>query len=214
MITIKDFWTDPYKSVSQARVTSVQNAEIELDRTIFFAFSGGQESDTGTIGEYPVLKAERRSRSIVYTLPQEHTLKVGDEVNIKIDWVRRYCLMRLHFAAELVLEIIYQKFPATAKVGAHIAQEKARIDFEWPGNISEIFPAIQSEFQRVIDLSQPILSKFSNEENERRFWKIEGFSEVPCGGTHLRNTQEVGRIKLKRVNPGKGKERIEIFLDS
>lgn len=213
-MTVKEFWNDPYKIETQARITLVQGDEIELDRTIFFAYSGGQESDSGTIGQYPVLKAEWRSCSIVYTLPQEHDLKVGDSVKIKIDWERRYNLMRLHFAAELVLELIYQKFPLTEKVGAHIAQDKARIDFEWAGNISKIFPDIQTDVQKIINSSRPIVSKFSDEENERRFWKIEGFSEVPCGGTHPRCTQEIGHIKLKRVNPGKGKERIEIYLDT
>jgi len=42
---------------------------------------------------------------------------------------------------------------------------------------------------------------------------IAPFSQVPCGGTHLKNTKEIGQIKLKRVNPGKGKERVEIYVD-
>ncbi|MEI4878401.1 alanyl-tRNA editing protein, partial [Klebsiella pneumoniae] len=91
----------------------------------------------------------------------------------------------LHFAAELVLELICQKYPSTEKVGAHIAQEKARIDFEWPGNISGILADIQTSAQQIIDAAQPIISGFSDEKNERRYWRIEGFSEVPCGGTHL-----------------------------
>ena len=42
--------------------------------------------------------------------------------------------------------------------------------------------------------------------------RIEGFSRVSCGGTHVKSTAEVGHITLKRVNVGKGKERIEIYL--
>ncbi len=53
---------------------------------------------------------------------------------------------------------------------------------------------------------------FSDELNERRYWKIEDFSAVPCGGTHVRNTSKIGVIRLKRVKPGKELERIEIFV--
>jgi len=212
-MTIKLFWLDPYQVEARAEVVSVCGAQVMLDRTIFFAFSGGQESDMGTIGGYHVLRAEKHDRSIIYTLPSEHLLKVGDAIDIKVDWTRRYRLMRLHFAAELVLELIYKKYPSTEKVGAHIAQEKSRIDFQWPGNISEILPEIQLSAQKIIDSAQPIISAYSDDEHERRYWKIEEFSQVPCGGTHLRNTGEIGRIRLKRVNPGKGKERVEIYVD-
>lgn len=212
-MTIKEFWIDPYKTETQAHVISVNGDQIELDRTIFFAFSGGQESDFGTIGNHQVLKAEKKEKQILYTLNPNHGLKVGDSVSVKINWERRHKLMRLHFAAELVLELICQKYPSTEKVGAHIAQEKARIDFQWPENISKILPDIQAAAQKIIDSSQPIQSAFSDEADERRYWKIEEFSQVPCGGTHLKNTQEIGKIRLKRVNPGKGRERVEIYVE-
>lgn len=212
-MTVKEFWIDPYKTESTANVTFVEGTNIQLDRTIFFAFSGGQESDSGTIGGFEVLRAEKREKAIVYTLEAGHSLKAGDAVTIKINWERRHRLMRLHFAAELVLELIYQKFPNTKKVGAHIAQDKARIDFEWPENISKILPEIQEAALKIIASGQPIISGFSDEESERRYWKIQEFSQVPCGGTHLKNTSEIGPVKLRRVNPGKGKERVEIFVD-
>ena len=44
------------------------------------------------------------------------------------------------------------------------------------------------------------------------FWEIDGFSKVPCGGTHVKSTAEVGFVSLKRVNIGGGKERVEIKL--
>lgn len=62
-----------------------------------------------------------------------------------IDWPRRYKLMRLHFAAELILEIVTQKFHLE-KVGAHIAETKARIDFISLKNISEIFEIILIDY--------------------------------------------------------------------
>ncbi len=65
----KVFWRDPYLSTLNAKVDSVEGACITLDRTIFYAFSGGQESDRGSINGYPVLQAEKHQQEIVYTLP-------------------------------------------------------------------------------------------------------------------------------------------------
>jgi Ser-tRNA(Ala) deacylase AlaX len=64
---------------------------------------------------------------ILYTLPDDHGLAPGQNVVVEIDWSRRYALMRLHFAAELVLEMICAALPGVERIGAHIAQDKARI---------------------------------------------------------------------------------------
>ena len=211
-MTKKIFWKDPYLTQLDAHITSVKDTDITLDQTIFFAFSGGQESDSGTIGKSHVLQARTEGREIVYTVENGHGLKPGDQVSMKIDWERRYKLMRLHFAAEIVLELAYQKLGSIRKVGAHIAQDKARIDFEWDENISKVLPDIQKEALRMIEADQEIISAFSDEEKEKRYWEIKGFAKVPCGGTHLKKTGEIGAIELKRKNPGKGKERIEIYV--
>jgi len=190
----------------------VKGNDITVEQTIFFASSGGQESDYGTIGNNRVLQARKEDKEIVYTLENSHSLKPGDQVRMKIDWERRYKLMRLHFAAEIVLELVYQKLNSIKKIGAHIAQDKARIDFEWGENISTVLPVIQKEALKIIGANQEIISAFSDEEKEERYWEIRGFARVPCGGAHLRRTGEIGEIELKRKNPGKGKERIEIYL--
>jgi Ser-tRNA(Ala) deacylase AlaX len=211
-MTRKIFWDDPYLTQLDTDVTGVQGDEITVEQTIFFAFSGGQESDHGTIGYSNVLQARAEGKEIIYTLEQGHGLKKGDPASIKIDWERRYQLMRLHFAAEIVLELMYRNFESIKKIGAHIAQDKARIDFEWGGNISNILPAIQKEALRIIEANSEIISAFSDEETEERYWEIAGFARVPCGGTHLKRTGEVGAIELKRKNPGKAKERVEVYL--
>lgn len=212
MTVEKVFWQDPYLTSLSGKVTGVSDQGITLDRTIAFAFSGGQASDKGTINGYPILKAEKVDREIHYTLEEMHNLSVGDEVLIQIDWEKRYRLMKLHFAAEIILELVYQNFEHPEKVGANITDTKARVDFVWNGNISETFPFLQSEASRIIEENLPITSDFSNVESEERYWEIEGFGKVPCGGTHLKTTGEIGPIKLKRDNIGKGKERIEISL--
>jgi len=212
MACVKVFWDDPYSTELEANVTSVNGDVITLDQTIFYAFSGGQQSDSGTIEGLTVLGAKKENFEIYYTLPKGHGLQVGDVVHLNIDWEKRYKLMKLHFAAELILELVYQNYGHPEKVGANITEDKARVDFMWTGNISLIFPELLPQVQDLIDSNLEIESAFSDDSQEIRYWKIEGFARVPCGGTHLKRTGEIGAIKLKRNNIGGGKERIEILL--
>ena len=211
-MTEKIFWGDPYLTQIDTHVTSVEVNDTTVERTIFYAFSGGQESGHGTIGKSRVLQARKEDKEIVYTLEDGHGLRPGDQVRMMIDWERRYRLMRLHFAAEIVLELAYRNLDSIEKIGAHIAQDKARIDFKWDENISTVLPLIKKEALGIIEANREIISAFSDEEKEERYWEIRGFSRASCGGTHLRKTGEVGEIELKRKNPGKGKERIEIYV--
>lgn len=211
-VTEKLFWTDPYRTSLQTRVAAAEGDTVRLEQTIFYAESGGQESDHGSIGGHAVLAAQKAGRDIIYTLGPGHGLKAGDAVEVAIDWPRRYRLMRLHFAAEIILELVYRRFPGIAKTGAHIAAEKARIDFAQPEPITPHLPALQAEAAAIIAADLPIESAFSDAAAERRYWKIDGFAAVPCGGTHLKQSGEVGPLALKRVNLGKGRERVEIRL--
>jgi len=110
MAVKKVFWENPYMTEIESKITSVSNDIVTLDRTIAFAFSGGQQSDSGTIGGYEIVEAKKAGKEIFYTIQQSHNLKLNDQVIVKIDWERRYRLMRLHFAAELVLELVYQNY--------------------------------------------------------------------------------------------------------
>ena len=213
-MTKKTFWEDPYLTAHHTFVATVAGADITVQSTIFYASSGGQESDRGTIGGYPEFSARKDGLEIVYTLPENHGLKAGEPVYMEIDWNRRYRLMRLHFAAELVLELFYKSLNGIGKVGAHIAQEKARIDFAWPESIAPWLPILTAEADKIIKANLAIKADFEDEPNERRYWEIDGFSRVPCGGTHVGRTGEVGPIRLKRNNIGRGKERVEIYLSS
>lgn len=206
----KLFWQDPYRTSLDTRIAAVDCDVVRLEETIFYAFSGGQESDTGTIGGHPVLEARKDGRDIRYTLAPGHGLKAGDAVTVAIDGARRLMLMRLHLAAEIILELACRTLPGVRKIGAHIAADKARIDFEWPENISKLFPMMQEKAAALIAADHPIVSAFSDQADQRRYWEIAGFARVPCGGTHLRRTSEIGAITLKRVNIGRGKERVEI----
>lgn len=208
----KIFWEDPYLSYTSAIVTSVDGQTITLDQTIIYAFSGGQQSDFGRIGGFELIEAKKEGLEILYTLPDNHNLQVGQEVIVEIDWEKRYKIMKLHFAAEIILELMYQNFHHPEKIGANITSDKARIDFYWDGNISETFSLLETKAHHLIDANLPIKSDFSDEEKQRRYWEIAEFGKVACGGTHIKTTGEIGRIKLKRNNIGGGKERIEIYL--
>lgn len=207
----KIFWDNPYQTTLDTKVTSVNGDQVLFDATIAYSFAGGQESDKAWVNDLPILNSNRDGNLIYYTLPCDHNLKSGDNVHMKIDWARRHKLMRLHFAAELILEIVTQKY-GLPKVGAHISETKSRIDFTSDINISTNFPAILTAYNHVIAQNLPIEKDYSDLANQRRYWKIKDFAQVPCGGTHVNTTGEVGYVTLKRDRPGKGIERIEIRL--
>ncbi len=208
----KVFWDNPYQQSLTTKVTEVSGNRILLEETIAFSFSGGQESDRATINGHSVIDSVKEDLLIYYTLEDGHGLRSGDTVTMEINWPRRYRLMRLHFAAELILELVTRKLDLE-KIGAHIGESKARIDFVCDKNISPYFEEILAEYNEIIKRDEIIQTGYSNEASQRRFWKIDGFAEVPCGGTHVKSTAEVGFVTLKRVNIGSGKERIEISLN-
>jgi Ser-tRNA(Ala) deacylase AlaX len=204
----KVFWDDPYQHTLKTKVEAVDGNTVLFAETIAYSFAGGQESDRAWVNGMPILSSQMEGNLIYYTLVEGHGLHVGDEVEMKIDWQRRLRLMRLHFAAELILEIVTQNYHLE-KVGAHIAENKARIDFKSDTNISSLFSAILEKYDAIIESNLPIEKGYSDVANQRRFWKIEGFAQVPCG---VNSTGEVGFVTLRRDRPGKGIERIEIRL--
>ncbi|MFV9657577.1 hypothetical protein ACNFCK_22045 [Pseudomonas sp. NY15366] len=79
-------------------------------------------------------------------------------------------------------------------------------------SIFPLLPRFADEANRIIASDLEIRTGFDDEPNERRYWEIGGFSRVACGGTHVRRTGEIGPIRLKRANIGRGKERVDIYL--
>lgn len=207
----KVFWDNPYQHELTTKVAEVSGNQVLFDETIAYSFAGGQESDKATVNGIPILDSKREGNLIYYTVPENHGLAVGDTVHMVIDWPRRHKLMRLHFAAELILEIVTRMF-GYEKIGAHISETKSRIDFIAEESIKPHLPAILAAYDEIIKSDLPIEKAFSDIEHQRRYWKIEGFAQVPCGGTHVNRTGEVGSVTLKREHPGKSIERIEIRL--
>jgi len=206
------FWDDPYRFRLETAVDAVDGRAVALAETIFYAFSGGQESDSGDISGRPVLEAVDRGDRIEYVLGAGHGLRPGDPVVVTIDPERRLRLMRLHSAAEIVLQLMYRATGGARKTGAHISADKARLDFQVPSSVSPLLPGIAARVDDVVAADLPIECGYSDEARERRFWRAAGFDAVPCCGTHPRRTGEIGGLRLRRDHPGKGVERVEIYL--
>ena len=137
----KVFWDDPYKTKHQSKIIDIKDDWVLLDETVIFSFSGGQESDKRFIANNVIIDSRKEDNLIFYKLLPNHNLNIGGTVEITIDWERHYALMRLHFAAELLPELITKSYQL-ATIGAHIAQDKARIDFIYDNNIANLFDEI------------------------------------------------------------------------
>lgn len=78
-MTKKIFWQDPYLTQLDTRVKTVNGNQLTVHETIFYAFSGGQESDHGTLGGQQVLEAKKEGQEIIYTIDGEHHFKEDDQ---------------------------------------------------------------------------------------------------------------------------------------
>jgi len=208
----KLFWQDAYMKECDATVTSLNERDVELDQTILFAFSGGQASDKGTINGINIAEARETEDTIIYTLEQDVNFSEGDTVKIVLDWENRYKLMRLHTAAHIVYYIFKEMTGQQKLVGSNITVEKSRIDYEMDTPISEYFEKIQAKLDEIIAQDSEVKVYDDPEKPGRRWWEVLEW-KMPCGGTHVKRTSEIGKVRLKRKNTGAGKERIEIILD-
>lgn len=216
-MTKKLFWEDPYLTTCKAKITEINGKKVKLDRTIFYAFSGGQESDEGTISGIKVINAIKQGDrenivDIEYELEKEPNFKIGDEVDVVIDRDKRLRLMRLHSAAHIAYYFIIEKFGKMKIIGSNVSIKKARIDFESEKPLNEL-QDVQEKLNKFLSEGH-IINRFVDEKlPDLRWWQCEEW-KMPCGGTHVSNTKEIGKVILKRETKGAGKERIEIYLDS
>jgi alanyl-tRNA synthetase len=211
MATKRLFWENPYLTECKAKVLRVTGNEVVLDRTVFYAFSGGQASDAGTINGIPVQEARKAGDEIVYVLDSPATFGESDEVTIKIDWDKRYKLMKLHAASHIIYFLVEEKSGLKKIIGSNVTEDKGRLDYEYPETIATMLPEIEAKANEVFNQDSEIKIFPDSEDPNKRWWEC-GSWKVPCGGTHVRSTKEIGSVRLKRKNIGSGKERIEIYL--
>ena len=212
----KLFYDDQYQKEFEAKVTVIDGNNVELDQTCFYPEGGGQAGDTGSINGIEVIDTQKDKKmglKVIHILEKSPNFKVGDKVHGKIDWEKRYRTMRLHSAAHLMEYFFYQVFGKQKRIGSSVDYTKDRSDYESPERLNpEKLKQVQDLVNEFIKQNHEITTWADKNNSEFRYWKADKFEE-PCGGTHPRNTKEIGNIKLKRKNYGKGIERIETTLD-
>jgi misacylated tRNA(Ala) deacylase len=229
------FRDDAYLKAASARVLAVSERGIELDRTIFYPLGGGQPGDSGALlrpnGERIVIADTRKGEGVDAVLhvpaPGAATLQVGEEVQLEIDWPRRYALMRLHTALHVMSCVVVA--PVT---GGNISPDKGRLDFDIDmslldakaieqGTNALITRAAPTETVWITDAeldARPELVKTMSVQPPRgsgriRLLRIPQIDLQPCGGTHVRNIAEIGAIRVLRIrSEGKRNRRVEIAL--
>ena len=201
---------------------------VVLDRTLFYAEGGGQPCDKGmlsweggTATVHRVAKEKDVVKHFVDRLPS------SDTVQGAVDWDRRYAHMRHHTSQHLMSGIVWNAFGART-VGNQLYANRARVDFQ-PANFSpEDLRRIEEECNRGIAEALPVRIyeedrvKVENEIGDRslvdlipkhitrlRVVRVGDRDYCPCGGTHLKNTSEIGRVRiLERRSKGKDTDRI------
>lgn len=203
---------DPYLKKTMARVVNINGNQLELDKTIFYPESGGQIGDTGTIGGVMVLDTQLRNGRIFHETESPLQLFLDRDVEIELDWGRRYRIMKLHSASHLMEYFLFQKLGHLDRLGSSVDEKKDRSDYTYEGRLPpEDLVTVEEETNAFIGEGHDITIESDQDQPGKRIWKC-GCIETPCGGTHIMNTSEIGSIKLKRKNPGKGKERVETSL--
>ena len=228
------FRDDAYLREANARVMAIDERGVVLDRTIFYPQGGGQVGDIGTLvredGAAVAVTDTRKGEvadSVVHVVAPGAPLVVGDVVTQRIDWDRRFALMRLHTALHVMSCVV-----AAPVTGGNIAPEKARLDFDIDMSLLDaakiesetnaiIARAIETETVWISDEeldARPELVKTMSVQPPRgsgrvRLLRIPDIDLQPCGGTHVRNIGEIGAIRVVKIkNEGKRNKRVEIVL--
>jgi misacylated tRNA(Ala) deacylase len=231
---------DAYLSGCEAAVTTVTDEGVELDRTVFYARGGGQPGDTGSLrwegGQAKVVDTvkSRGSGHVVHVLEDgAQPPPIGASVTCDIDWDRRYLLMRTHTALHALSGIVFADHGAKVTGGNIDPGGSARMDFELDGitaafgqqveerlneRLSEDQPVHVSFLPRAEALADPDLirtkvSLIPDSVDPIRVIDIEGIDKQADGGTHVRATGEVGRVRVvKTESKGKANKRMRIEL--
>jgi len=210
--TKKLFNDDPYMTSFTAKVVRVEGDLVELDQTAFFPEGGGQVGDTGLLGGMRVVDTRKDNGAISHILEAPPVFVVGDDMEGEVDWDRRYRIMKLHSAAHIMEHFLWQRMGMMDRVGSRVDEKKDRADYVYEGRLpAEGLAEAQEDTNAFLAEGHEITIRPDPENPEIRIWCC-GPVEMPCGGTHVRSTSEIGAVKLKRKNPGRGVERVETSL--
>src|SRR6516164_1686573 len=220
------FRDDGYLRSCDARVTQVDDHSIRLDRTVFYPTGGGQPGDSGVLR-----LASGQEIEVVDTikgeLPDEviHIAAPGSALLAEIDWDRRHRLMRMHTCLHLLCSIV-----PGAVTGGQVSDGRGRLDFDIPGSSLDK-EAIASRLNALIAAGHPVEPRWITDEElaakpelvrtmsvkppsgmgRVRLMEIVGIDLQPCGGTHVRNTAEIGPVAVTKIE-NKGKQNRRVIL--
>ncbi|MHA1821841.1 MAG: alanyl-tRNA editing protein AlaXM [Promethearchaeota archaeon] len=231
------YLNDMYLKEFEAEVVEVKDSKyVVLNQTVFYPKSGGVENDTGIL----VREADDQRFEVVYVgkfndnISHEVSgegLKVGDKVKGKINWERRYLLMRLHTAAHLLSGVFFKE--ENVKItGNNLGVDSARIDFNMPDFDRTKIEYLVKKANELIKSDLPIkvyyisreeltehpelikLAKGIDESLQKiRIVEIENFDKQPDGGCHVNKLSEIGEISIVKIqNKGKNNRRLYFKL--
>lgn len=231
------FREDAYLREAEATVLAVnERGGIELDRTVFYATGGGQPGDAGSLRRADgstiaigtaVYDPQDKSRVLHVPLEGQPVPQPGETVTVVLDWERRFKRMRIHTALHLLSVVL--PFPVT---GGSIGEGDGRLDFDIPeGGLdkAEVAEKLNALIARHADISDrwitdeeldanPGLVKTMSVKPPRgsgrvRLVAIGDIDLQPCGGTHVRNTAEIGLVAVTDIEKkGKQNRRVRIAL--
>lgn len=223
---------DAYLTHFDAEVVDVRDGAVALDRTLFYATGGGQPHDVGTLAGLSVTDVRKEGDLVWHTLEGGPLPSVGSTVTGDVNWERRHQLMRTHTALHVLCGVIWNEWrvPVT---GGNMEPLAARMDFEFDpvpeGFAARIEELVNAELEadRPIevsflprdtavtdeDLIRTKVSLIPESVREIRVVDIVGLDKQADGGTHVRSTAEVGRLRvLKLENKGKGNKRVRVEI--
>lgn len=219
--------------VDPGEPTGPHSVRLALDRTAFYPTGGGQPHDTGTLSGLPVVDVRHADGQVWHTLELTRTdtvPAVGETVHGTLDWSRRHALMRTHTALHVLCGVIWNEWrvPVT---GGNMEPLGARMDFEFDPLPEGFGPRVEHlvntelAADRAIevsflprstavvdeDLIRTKVSLIPESVAEIRVVDIVGLDRQADGGTHVRSTAEVGRIRVVKLeNKGKGNKRVRL----
>ena len=237
MNTYNLFQEDAYQINCEATVLEANQESIILDRTVFYPLGGGQPGDTGALedryGNKVTIVDTRKSKEYpgcILHLPDEETVSspgVGDVVQATIDWERRYRHMRMHTSLHLLGAIL--PFGVT---GGNIGAEKSRLDFdmeeipdkdELTEKLNELVQQdhlvstrwiTDEELEAQPELIRTMSVKPPRGAGRVRLLEVEGIDLQPCGGTHVKRTNEIGHIRISKIEKkGRHNRRVYVVFD-
>ena len=228
------FRDDAYLKSCTAVVTVAVDGGIQLDRTVFYPNGGGQPGDSGILrtkmgSELQIIDTLKdEDGKIVHVLAEDASTspEVGDEVTLELNWERRHQLMRMHTCMHILSALVDGGI-----TGCQAGVDKSRVDFNLPESPDK--EKLEKEINRIIAENHQVNSSWisddeldSNPELVRslsvspprgtgrvRVINIDGVDLQPCGGTHVKNTGEIGPIRVGKIeNKGKQNRRINIHF--